>query len=194
MANRKRKCKMCGDYISDFVILPVGVFCTYEKAIEYVNTKQGRERVEKAKNQTFRERRKKFRQNDLKTQRRLAHETFRRYIRLRDKGKPCITCGYRFGIDGDRQVHAGHWKSVGAHPGLDMALNEDNCHAQCSICNNHLSGNAGVYRERLVERIGRERVLALEKYRPTRKWTAEDWRGAKKKYQNKIKALGASDE
>ena len=184
MAVRKRKCKMCGDYISDFIVLPVGVFCSYEKAIEYTNARQGRERVEKAKKQTMRQRRKKFYDNDLKTQKRLAGEWFRRYIRLRDKDKPCVSCGAPAGT---YRIEAGHYKTQGAHP--ELAYDEDNCHGQCHKCNHHLSANLIAYREELIKRIGKRRVMRLERYhRPVKRY-ASDYAGIKKKYQNKCKDL-----
>ena len=78
------------------------------------------------------------------------------YIRERDKGKPCISCGrYHAG-----QMQAGHYRSVGAAPHL--RFNEDNIHLQCAPCNNHKSGNAIKYRIRLVQRIGVDKVEALE--------------------------------
>ncbi|TEW24926.1 recombination protein NinG, partial [Histophilus somni] len=82
---------------------------------------------------------------------------FNRFIRLRDKNLPCISCGrYHQG-----QWHAGHYRSVGACP--ELRFNEDNVHKQCSVCNNHKSGNVIEYRINLVAKIGVERVEFLER-------------------------------
>ena len=35
MANSKRKCKSCGEYVREFVVTPKGVFCTIDSAVKY---------------------------------------------------------------------------------------------------------------------------------------------------------------
>lgn len=97
----------------------------------------------------------------VKTRRELmteAQRAFNAYVRARDAGKPCISCGRP--DDGLHQRHAGHFLSVGSH--LELRFEESNCHAQCSQCNNHLSGNLLGYRPALIERIGADKVAWLE--------------------------------
>jgi len=64
---------------------------------------------------------------------------FNTYIRVRDFGKPCISC--------DRPLKdkfdAGHYFSVGAYP--NIRFNNDNVHGQCVYCNQHLHGNISEY-------------------------------------------------
>jgi len=57
-------------------------------------------------------------------------------------------------------IHAGHYRSVGAHP--ELRFEPDNCHAQCAQCNNFMSGNLLNYRANLLNKIGQERVEWLE--------------------------------
>lgn len=83
-----------------------------------------------------------------------AQSVVNRYVRLRDKDKPCCSCDRPASWDG--QWHASHFRSVGAASAVRFNL--WNIHKGCSICNNHLSGNIEGYRPRLIERIGVEKV------------------------------------
>lgn len=78
-----------------------------------------------------------------------------KYIRKRDEGKPCISCGNNKGSE------AGHYIAVGQCDALRFDL--DNIHLQCHSCNYHKHGNQMQYRLNLVNRIGAERVEALER-------------------------------
>ena len=112
-----------------------------------------------------------------------AQTVFNRYIRLRDRNDPCISCGrYHTG-----QYHAGHYRSVGASP--ELRFNELNCHKQCSVCNNHLSSNAINYRIALVRKIGIRNVEDLEAHHDPLKLTIDDIKEIKRYYQQKCREL-----
>lgn len=81
------------------------------------------------------------------------------YIRKRDEKKQCISC--KNFLSG--KFDAGHFYSVGSYPNL--RFNEDNIHGQCVRCNRDLHGNLTEYRPRLIERIGEERMQALDEIR-----------------------------
>ncbi len=83
-----------------------------------------------------------------------AQAAFNKYIRVRD-GNVCISCGTTTG-----QFHAGHYRTRAAAP--QLAFNHFNCHSQCAQCNNYKSGNITAYRDRLVRKIGEEKVLLIE--------------------------------
>lgn len=112
-----------------------------------------------------------------------AQAVFNKYIRMRDEKEPCISCG-KFHTG---QYHAGHFRTVGASP--ELRFNEYNCHKQCSVCNNYLSGNLLEYRRRLVAKIGIELVEWLEGKHEAKKYTIEEIQAIKKEYQQKIKEL-----
>lgn len=82
-------------------------------------------------------------------------KVFNTYIRVRDSGKPCISC--------DRPLtdkfDAGHFFSVGAYP--NIRFDRDNVHGQCVYCNQHLHGATNEYAIRLPSRIGQFRYDAL---------------------------------
>lgn len=84
-----------------------------------------------------------------------AQKAVNAFIRVRDLGKPCVSCDITYG-----QFHAGHFRSVGA--AAHLRYNTFNIHAQCSQCNNHKSGNQVEYRRRLIDRIGGFRLERLE--------------------------------
>ncbi|MEN2908551.1 hypothetical protein EFIBHEMM_01788 [Mannheimia haemolytica] len=109
---------------------------------------------------------------------------FNKFIRLRDKDLPCISCGrYHQG-----KYDAGHYKTVGGNP--ELRFNEDNCHSQCVPCNRHLHGNIVNYRVNLIEKIGLERVEFLErKDHPPLKLTIEQIKDLIKVYKAKCKEL-----
>jgi len=99
---------------------------------------------------------KEVRLSDLKNKLQII---FNRYIRLRDKDLPCISCG-QFKDNYD----AGHFWSVGANSYL--RYNEDNVHKQCSpSCNRWKNGNPLEYRIGLVKKIGEKRVQWLDEHR-----------------------------
>jgi hypothetical protein len=103
-----------------------------------------------------------------------AQVAFNSYIRARDYGKPCISSG-RMMTDSDlltgSRTDAGHYRSVGA--ASHLRFNLFNCHGQSVKDNRDLSGNAVEYRIRLIDRIGLERVEALEQSNEPRTFDVE---------------------
>ena len=112
-----------------------------------------------------------------------AQKCFNAFIRERDKHDPCISCG-RFHTG---QYHAGHYRTVGAHP--ELRFDELNVHKQCSVCNNHKSGNIVEYRINLVKKIGADKVEWLEGNHEPKKYTIEELKDIKSLYKSKLKAL-----
>jgi hypothetical protein len=152
------------------------VACTWQCAVVHTaNLKAKRERKE------HRERKAK-----LKTRRdwlREAQASFNRFIRTRDSGQPCISCGRHH----QGQMHAGHYLSVGARP--ELRFNENNVHAQCAPCNNHLSGNIVLYRKGLMAKIGLELVEWLEGHHEAKHYSIDDLKQIKALYTQKAKEL-----
>jgi len=123
----------------------------------------------------------RLRKQSLKPRRKLLAEVqaaFNWYIRERDWFLPCISCGRP--NDGQHQRHAGHFKPVGSNPAL--RFDAANCWAQCSVCNNHLSGNLLPYRVELLRRIGEQEVARLEGPQDLVKWPVEELEGMKVKF------------
>ena len=112
-----------------------------------------------------------------------AQQEFNKYIRKRDEGNPCISCGRSTGC----KVNAGHYRSVGACP--ELRFEEDNVHLQCEHCNCFRSGNAIDYRIGLIRKIGVERVEWLEGPHEPKKYTVEQIKEIKEAYRRKLKTV-----
>ena len=91
-----------------------------------------------------------------------------KYVRERDKGKPCISCGRKVET-GD----CGHYVAQGSSGYLRYNLN--NCNLQCRSCNRYKHGNLIEYRHGLIKKIGERKVHTLEVYRhDVKKWTRSE--------------------
>jgi hypothetical protein len=77
-----------------------------------------------------------------------------KYARLRDRFDGCISCDKPPHWHG--QWHGSHFKPAGNFKAV--ALNLMNIHKSCSECNNHKSGNGVEYNDRLILKIGQEKV------------------------------------
>jgi hypothetical protein len=119
----------------------------------------------------------------------LAQAAFNKFIRARDSGKPCISCG-KPDTNGANSTDAGHYRSVGGAPHLRFV--EDNCHAQCKHCNRHLAGNHVAYRQGLLERIGLDRVEQIEADQTLRKYSKKELTDMAKHYNAEAKRLKAA--
>lgn len=174
---KQKKCKQCGEaFIPD---RPIMSTCSYTCAIEYAKAQKiKRDGTEKRKSL------KAFNDSDKNVLKRKAIQVFNAYIRARDKDKPCVSCGYK---DGARQIHAGHYRPAGNV--AILRFDERNVHAQCSICNNHLSGNLVNYRKELINRIGLDQVEELEATNEPKQYTVEEYAEIIKIYKAKIKEL-----
>lgn len=115
-----------------------------------------------------------------------ARKEFQTYIRLRDRNQPCISCGCLQA----KQWDGGHFLKAELFTGL--IFNENNCHKQCSRCNDIFSGNELEYRDGLIKRYGYHFVLKLEKEKDKHrvyKFTKDELIQIKFKYKQKIKEL-----
>lgn len=119
-----------------------------------------------------------------------AQQAFNAWVRERDYGKPCISCGSLMNDDGlltGSRTDAGHYRSTGACP--ELRFHPANCAGQCTRCNQHLSGNSVSYRIGLIERIGLDRVEWLEGQHPPKKYTVEDLKEITRYYRAEARRL-----
>ena len=177
MRNKKCKNSECGKQFTPE--RQMQTTCSYECAIVYA--KQSQEKKQKKEKRSAL---KLFNDSDKNVLKRKAIQVFNAYIRKRDEKLPCVSCGYK---DGARQIHAGHYRPAGNV--AILRFDERNVHAQCSICNNHLSGNLVNYRKELINRIGLEQVEELEATNEPKQYTIEDYAEIIKTYKLKIKEL-----
>lgn len=182
MAIRQKKCKVCGDKFTPFnSIQPTcGNFecnMTYAMAVVQKND------AKKAKDEAKATREAKTRAKPRSKWMAEAQAAVNKVIRLRDKDRPCISCGTHTAGKWD----AGHYRSVGSNPAL--RFEPLNIHKQCVPCNQHLSGNAMEYRIGLIARIGQEAVDFLEGPHEAKHYTIDDLKKIKADYNRIAKEM-----
>lgn len=136
------------------VVINMSWFISFDHAVAYAS-KKGKQAVKRqvAKKEKANRAKAKVRKEAVKPKSKWLSElqtVFNRYVRLRDINNGCISCDKGAGWQG--QWHAGHYFSRGHSSSLRFNLH--NVHKQCSVCNNHLSGNIGEYTPRLIEKVG----------------------------------------
>lgn len=144
------------------------------------------ERIKKEDKKRFEQKKKDFRESDIKYWLKKAKEACHEYIRLRDKDKGCISCGKPL-VKGN--TDAGHmWSS---HSSSYIRYNEFNINGQCSRpCNKDLSGDTNNYRINFVKRYSKELLEELDSVAHLeKKWTREELKEIQEIYKAKIKNL-----
>lgn len=164
--------KMCGCY-SDWLLNSENGKIVLSKSI--LKATQPRKEFEQAKNA-------RKEQNTLKSLLINVRMQFHAYIRKRDKGKPCISCG----IEWNDSFHASHFYKAELYSNLKFDKN--NIHGACQKCNLFMEGNEGGFRVGLINRYGKDFVDALDKkamqYKKENfKWEIEDLKRIKKDVQ-----------
>ncbi len=172
---KPKKCRNCGEKFSPNKSTTVA--CSYTCALNLARKKVIEEGFKELKEKV-----KTLSQYEAE-----AKTVFQRWVRLRDKDKPCISCGT---IKCDEWA-GGHFYPAGVYSGL--MFDERNCHKQCNqYCNMHLSSNPHEYRKGLIKRYGQSFVDELDldaNIKRSYKYTKDELIEIKKTYQTKIKQL-----
>lgn len=159
-------------------------WCSPDCAVVIARAKQDKER--KALAQVER-REIKVRKEKLKNRgdyAKAAQDAFNAWVRERDAGQPCISCG----TTADVQYCAGHYRTVGACP--ELRFEPLNVHRQCNKnCNLEKSGNIVEYRIRLVKKIGAEQVAWLEGPHEPKRYSIDDLKAIATEYRAKLREL-----
>lgn len=178
---KPKKCRACGVVFEPArsmqkVCSPACAIALNDKAkgkkaaqAQRAERKDLRERLEKAKTRG--------------THLRELQGAFNAWVRARDAGKPCISCG-RMHSD---QWHAGHYQGVGRMPAL--RFEPDNVHKQCHQCNTYFGGNPIPYRINLIKKIGIERVEWLEGPHIPKKLTIAEIQDMKQFYRAEVRRM-----
>lgn len=173
MIPRRRKCPVCK--LSFSPTLPNQATC-WDAACALVHAR--RLQAKEFKLETQRRREAIMTVSDWE---KTVQQDFNRFIRFRDYGKPCVSCGATKG-----QMQAGHYRPKLGPLGVPaLRYNEVNCHAQCSRCNDRLSGNRDGYRDGLILRLGFPISLVewLDADHPAPNWTIGELKQLKRYYQ-----------
>jgi len=199
---RKHKCKANGcDNTVDRTYRSTAQVCSSLCALALVREKEARKAAKKAKSDRRETKARKIALMSVRDWIKKAQPVFNKYIRLRDKDKPCISCGRTNqeveGSEGWKpggSWDCGHFLTIGAHE--ELRFEPKNAYKQCKSCNggsgkytkkNHTVGKQ--YRINLIERVGIETVDWLEGPHVLPRWTTDDIKAVQDKYKTKIKEL-----
>jgi hypothetical protein len=170
---KNKKCKVCKNEFTPIYTTSQST-CSLSCAIEHTAQK---------KSKAWKERKKVLKDELITVQdlMKIAQQTFNKYIRLRDQGKNCISCGQK-----PKKENAGHFYSAGTHTAV--RFDERNVHLQCEHCNTYLSGNLLMYRDNLLVKLGYEEFERLTvDAMLTQKYTREELKEIINTYKLKIK-------
>lgn len=179
----KRKCSYCKEEFQKTSPLQYTCFppkeCSWKYQEELRKKKFLREAGKEKK--VFYDKNKKLSQYESE-----ARRPFQKWIRWRDRERPCISCG----ATKAKQWDGGHLYKAEIYSGL--IFDENNCHRQCSQCNDYNSGNELAYREGLIKRYGEDYVKELEAKKDrlrNYKYSKEQLVEIKTEYQNRLKEI-----
>lgn len=132
---------------------------------------------EKKERATTREMKRVLRQTDRAYWIKKAQTVFNAWIRERDAGLPCISCGKHH----SGQYHAGHYRTVASCSALRFC--EMQVWKQCAPCNLYKSGDIINYRKNLIKKIGIENVEKIENYNESKRWSIQELKSIVDKYK-----------
>lgn len=187
LATKPRKPKLCKnpECRTSFVPQRLGqAVCNYAcgLAIKHVHQDKARKALAEVG-------RKELRADKERVKRKADHmhdcqQAFNAWIRARDAGKPCISCGTTANV----QYAAGHYRTVASCP--ELRFEPLNVHLQCNRnCNMGKSGSIVEYRIELVKRIGTDLVDWLEGPHEAKRYTIEDLKAITADYRAKTRQL-----
>lgn len=192
MANSKRKCAYCKERKPSETMFIKGTqaFCSKDHYIEYAVSnkkslvKKGKNIIDKEKRKRHSQRKKELR--PIKWWQDELQKVVNYYVvHIRDKDKPCCTCG---NTNPDIKYDAGHYRTRGAAPEIRYELK--NIHKQCSVrCNQYGSGMRAEYREFIVNEYGKEALEWLDGKHKSLKETFKGWEDYEKEIQRYKKLI-----
>lgn len=149
--------------------------------------KQNAERTKAEKEGRQRRRAKRI---ELKTKsqwRSEAQAAFNKYVRLRDAGKACVSCGRLPEQKLGGTMDCGHYRTRGA--ARHLSFNLHNTAAQCVYCNRDRAGAQKAFEQGLIQRIGPEAVEALNNDNTIRSFDIPYLQRIKSIFTRKARAL-----
>lgn len=181
---RLKKCRMCPEQFTP--VNSMQIVCGPGCALALARKNAAKDAEVTRKAQKRQDRRRKEELLTVSDWTKKAQKAFNAYVRERDRGLPCISCGSQPNdnnlITGSRW-DAGHYRSTGSSP--ELRFEPLNCHAQCVKCNRNLSGNVVEYRINLIHRIGADNLERLEGPHEPKRYRIEDL----KQIESHFKAL-----
>ncbi len=184
--NKKSKRKRCKECSKLFVpTRDMQPCCSFDCEILYATSSKNLKNLisdgEKLREKEARKKQRESKQNDKSFQLKETQKIVNEYVRLRDKNKPCVSCGTK-----KAKWDAGHFFSQGGNSSI--RFNTLNIHKQCFRCNRMLSGNLDEYKPVLLIKIGKSNFESLEaKRNDIAKYEIEYLHRIKSVFKKKIK-------
>lgn len=190
-----RKCFICKKKDEPAVMFIDGLKATCrtpECMTDYSLWKVERERLKREKTERQKHKKAKAKLNEtIPHWTKKAQVAFNKYIRLRDRNLPCVSCGkpadYSANSTTGSGWDCGHYRSTGAAP--ELRFEPLNAAKQCVKCNQYLSGNVVEYRIELARRIGPINLEWLESSHEPKRYRVEDLKEIEALYKEKVKEL-----
>ena len=171
MANKKRKCKQCGEYklTEEGIKTPLAWFCCRDHAVLFAQDKQAKQKKKQiAKAKQSQAKKEKAARADLRARKKeimtrsqwydKLQKLVNQWVKFRDKDQPCCTCGT---TNQKIKYDAGHFIPQKGYDPRRFELT--NIHKQCSMqCNQHGSGKRAEYREFIKEKYGEDHLFWIE--------------------------------
>lgn len=182
---KPKPCKVCKEIFNPRNSLQL--VCGFDCSVKYALKQKERRELNEDKGRRKQRREALVKLKSRSTWLKEAQAAFNRYVRARDFGKPCISCGtplvtpYKTGGSYD----CGHWRSVGSAP--HMRFNLFNVAGQCKKCNRYLSGAAVETEKGLIARLGAERVERIKYMQFDAKFTIDYLERLKKLFNKRAK-------
>lgn len=156
----------------------------YQKAMKNLNKIKNQNKI--WKQELTEEKAKKKNKNTLSNLKINVRTVCHEYIRLRDKGKPCVSCDKEW----DSSFQAGHLYKAELYSLLKY--DERNIHGQCQGCNLQKNGNESSYHLNIFSRISEEdyndiKEIAAQEKKTNFKWDREELNKIREYYKQKIK-------
>ncbi|CAM3707222.1 recombination protein NinG [Yersinia entomophaga] len=194
---KSRNCKVCKTRFKPAAIYEW--WCCEEHKIEYAvlvmkeRRKQNYDNEIKQRQERQKEDRKQLKVRRINAQPKTywikqAQQAVNAFVRARDSSLPCVSCGTHLAAQWD----AGHYRTTAAAP--QFRFDPRQIHKQCSVCNQHKSGNIVPYRVELIKRIGIKTVEAIENNHERRSYTVEELKGIRDYYRLELKRLKENQE
>jgi len=184
VTRKPKPCKWCSEPRQDWSASTLlNAYCGPGCAAKHAQHKRTEARLKAERKQRIEARERIKTRSDWQKE---AQAAFNKWIRERDYGKPCISCG---AMEQQRShgshFDCGHYRSTGAAP--HMRFVAYNAAGQCVRCNRELSGNAVEMRKGMVWRFGLERVEQVEQDDTPRKYDVYDLKRIKRIFSRRAR-------
>lgn len=180
---KPKRCRVCKT--SFLPRSPMAVVCSVPCSLEHAKKVATIKRAKVQRQERAQDKAKLEKFKTLAAYKKEAQAAWNSYVRARDLGLSCASCGAMPGEVYGGSMDCSHYRSRGSAPHLSFHLH--NAASACVKCNRFLGGNVVALRAGLVERIGEAKILAVEADQRPRHFTKEYLIRIKKIFTKKAK-------